>query len=83
MRVEPTDASFADAVAFATAARPDGYVSVGGGSVIDTAKAANLYASHPADLLAYVNAPVGRVARYPARWPRTSPARPPRAPAAR
>ncbi|BBY99180.1 hydroxyacid-oxoacid transhydrogenase [Mycolicibacterium fallax] len=59
VRVEPTDASFADAVAFATAARPDGYVSVGGGSVIDTAKAANLYASHPADLLAYVNAPVG------------------------
>ena len=38
---------------------PDGYVSVGGGSVIDTAKAANLYATHPADFLSYVNPPVG------------------------
>lgn len=58
--VEPTDVSFRDAIAFAAQARPDGYVSVGGGSVIDTAKAANLYASHPADFLAYVNAPVGQ-----------------------
>lgn len=57
--VEPTDESFRAAAAFATDARPDGYVSVGGGSVIDTAKAANLYATHPADFAAYVNAPVG------------------------
>jgi len=28
--------------------------------VMDTAKAANLYATYPADLLAYVNAPIGR-----------------------
>ena len=27
--------------------------------MIDTAKAANLYATHPADFLSYVNAPVG------------------------
>lgn len=59
VRVEPTDESFMDAVGFATEVRPDGYVSVGGGSVIDTAKAANLYATHPADFLAYVNHPVG------------------------
>jgi hydroxyacid-oxoacid transhydrogenase len=57
--VEPTDESFRRAAEFATEAKPDGYVSVGGGSVIDTAKAANLYASHPADFLSYVNAPVG------------------------
>ena len=58
-RVEPTNESFADAIAFAQSLRPDGYVSIGGGSSIDTAKAANLYASHPAEFLAYVNAPVG------------------------
>lgn len=57
--VEPTDQSFAGAIAFASETKPDGYVSVGGGSVIDTAKAANLYATHPADFLAYVNPPVG------------------------
>jgi hydroxyacid-oxoacid transhydrogenase len=59
VRVEPTDESFAEATAFASEAQPDGYVSVGGGSVIDTAKAANLYATHPADFLSYVNPPVG------------------------
>ncbi|MBX7448777.1 iron-containing alcohol dehydrogenase [Mycolicibacterium sp. 3033] len=57
--VEPTDESFRAAADFARDTRPDGYVSVGGGSVIDTAKAANLYATHPADFAAYVNAPIG------------------------
>ena len=59
-RVEPTDASFKEAIAFATEGRFDGYVAVGGGSSIDTAKAANLYATHPADFLAYVNPPIGQ-----------------------
>ena len=57
--IEPTDASFEDAIRFARDARVDGYVSLGGGSVMDTCKAANLYASHPAALRAYVNAPLG------------------------
>ncbi|MCE9577707.1 MAG: iron-containing alcohol dehydrogenase [Deltaproteobacteria bacterium] len=57
--IEPTDRSFDDAVRFARDARVDGYVSLGGGSVIDTCKAANLYATHPAELRAYVNAPLG------------------------
>ncbi len=59
VRVEPTDASFMDAAAFATDGRFDGYVAVGGGSVMDTAKAANLFATWPADLLTYVNPPIG------------------------
>jgi hydroxyacid-oxoacid transhydrogenase len=59
VRVEPTDASFLDAVRFAQELNPDGYVSLGGGSVIDTCKAANLYATHPADFLTYVNKPIG------------------------
>ncbi|HWM13546.1 MAG TPA: hydroxyacid-oxoacid transhydrogenase [Gaiellaceae bacterium] len=58
-RVEPTDRSFEAAAQFAIEANVDGFVSIGGGSVIDTAKAANLYSTHPADLLTYVNAPVG------------------------
>ncbi|HEY0193571.1 MAG TPA: hydroxyacid-oxoacid transhydrogenase [Kofleriaceae bacterium] len=57
--VEPTDASFEAAARFARDARVDGYVSLGGGSVIDTCKAANLLASHPAALRTYVNAPLG------------------------
>lgn len=59
VHIEPTDQSFLEAARFASEVRPDGYVSVGGGSVIDTCKAANLYATHPADFLTYVNAPVG------------------------
>jgi alcohol dehydrogenase class IV len=59
VRVEPTDGSFQAAARFAAEAKPDGYVSLGGGSVIDTCKAANLYATWPAAFLAYVNAPVG------------------------
>src|SRR5689334_5660722 len=59
VEVEPTDESFTRAAAFASETKPDGYVSVGGGSVIDTAKAANLYASYPAEFLSYVNPPVG------------------------
>jgi hydroxyacid-oxoacid transhydrogenase len=59
VHVEPTDASFLDGARFAQELNPDGYVSLGGGSVIDTCKAANLYATHPADLLTYVNKPIG------------------------
>ncbi len=58
--VEPTDQSFLGAAQFAMEEGPfDGFVSVGGGSVIDTCKAANLYSTYPAEFLDYVNAPVG------------------------
>jgi hydroxyacid-oxoacid transhydrogenase len=65
VRVEPTDTSFLDAAAFATEGKFDGYVAVGGGSVMDTAKAANLYATYPAPLLTYVNAPIGEAKPIP------------------
>ncbi|MGC4108306.1 MAG: hydroxyacid-oxoacid transhydrogenase [Thermomicrobiales bacterium] len=60
VRVEPNDASWAKAIAVAQAGNFDGYVSVGGGSAMDTAKIADLYATHPADFLDYVYLPLGR-----------------------
>ncbi|MQF98194.1 MAG: iron-containing alcohol dehydrogenase [SAR202 cluster bacterium] len=60
VHVEPTDTSFQEAIAFATNGKFDGYIGVGGGSSIDTAKAANLYATYPAEFLTYVNAPIGQ-----------------------
>jgi hydroxyacid-oxoacid transhydrogenase len=59
VKVEPTDESFKAAARFAQEGKFDGLVSVGGGSVMDTCKAANLYSSYPADFLSYVNAPIG------------------------
>jgi alcohol dehydrogenase class IV len=57
--IEPTDASFKAAAAFAVDGRFDGFVSIGGGSTMDTCKAADLYSTHPADFMDYVNAPIG------------------------
>src|SRR5258708_26662782 len=57
--VEPTTASFQSAARFAAEGRFDGYISRGGGSVMDTCKAANLDATYPAEALTYVNAPSG------------------------
>lgn len=59
-RVEPTDASLEEAIAFARAEGPfDAIVAVGGGTSIDTAKAVNLLITNGGELMDYVNAPVG------------------------
>ncbi|MGQ9599107.1 MAG: hydroxyacid-oxoacid transhydrogenase [Anaerolineae bacterium] len=67
VQIEPTDVSFKEAIRFAVEGRFDGYVAVGGGSTIDTAKAANLYATYPADFLTYVNPPIGQGRPVPGR----------------
>src|SRR5206468_9356483 len=54
------DDSFQEAIAFARAGEFEGFVAVGGGSTMDTAKAANLYSTYPADFLDYVNPPIGK-----------------------
>jgi alcohol dehydrogenase class IV len=59
VHVEPTDQSFHEAVEFARETDWDGFVAVGGGSSIDTAKAVNLLTTNPGDLMDYVNKPVG------------------------
>src|ERR1700675_4929185 len=38
VRIEPTDASFQEAIRFATEGRFDAFVAIGGGSTLDTAK---------------------------------------------
>lgn len=66
VHIEPTDHSLASAGAWARDARPDGYLAVGGGSAIDTAKAMNLLATNDGELADYLNPPIG-VGRAPTR----------------
>src|SRR5262245_29540980 len=56
--VEPTDLSVKAAISFAQDFKADGYIAVGGGSVMDTAKIMNLFVTYPAPFLTYVNAPI-------------------------
>ncbi len=59
IRIEPDDATIENGARFLAAGTFDGVLSVGGGSVIDTAKASMLYALHPADITDYFAPPVG------------------------
>ncbi|OYO11438.1 alcohol dehydrogenase class IV [Propionibacteriaceae bacterium ES.041] len=64
--VEPTDESFERAIAYAKENGPfDGFVALGGGSSIDTAKAVNLLTTYPGELMDYVNKPIGRAQTPP------------------
>jgi len=60
VRCEPTDRSMLQAIRKVAGMEFDAIVALGGGSTLDTAKAVNLYSTWPADLLEYVNAPIGK-----------------------
>lgn len=60
VHIEPTAHSIGEAVGFASGGGFDGFVAVGGGSAIDTAKAVNVLTTYPAPLLDYINKPIGK-----------------------
>jgi hydroxyacid-oxoacid transhydrogenase len=59
IEVEPTIDSFSRAAQFARAEDVDGFIGLGGGSTIDTAKVANLISVHGGEIMDYVNPPIG------------------------
>jgi hydroxyacid-oxoacid transhydrogenase len=71
VRVEPNDVSFQRAIrAFSESQHYDAVVALGGGSVLDTAKAANLYATYPPEnFYDYVNPPLGKGLPVPGPLP--------------
>src|SRR4051812_26585730 len=66
VRVEPTAESFQEAADFAVDGEFDGFVGIGGGSSLDTAKVADLVSTHPVPIMDYVNPPVGGGKKPPA-----------------
>ena len=58
-RVEPTADSLQEAADFAVEGEFDGFVAVGGGTSIDTAKVSDLIATHGGEIMDYVNPPIG------------------------
>ncbi len=59
VQIEPSDGSVLEAAAFLADGDFDGVISVGGGSVIDTAKAGMVYARYSAPFTDYFAPPVG------------------------
>ncbi len=60
VHVEPTDQSFEAIATFVRGRDYDGFVAIGGGSSIDSAKAANLFSNYPAPVMDYLNKPIGK-----------------------
>jgi alcohol dehydrogenase class IV len=65
VHIEPTDASWQAIADFVQGRDYDGFLAVGGGSAIDSAKAANLFTTYPAPLFEYLNKPIGNGSPVP------------------
>src|SRR6201991_4186526 len=66
VHVEPTDDSMNMAVEYARAQGPwDGFIAVGGGSAIDTAKAITPLPPPPGELMDYIKKPIGNAKTPP------------------
>jgi len=65
IRVEPCDDTVMRGAAFLDASHFDGVVSVGGGSVIDTAKGALLVHQHGGNIVEYFAPPIGQAKTAP------------------
>ncbi|MGA8259772.1 MAG: hydroxyacid-oxoacid transhydrogenase [Arenicellales bacterium] len=60
VRIEPEDTAIIEASRAIKDKKIDGFLSLGGGSTIDTAKILNLLYRHPAELTDYINKPIGK-----------------------
>jgi alcohol dehydrogenase len=60
VKVEPDDEALIEAYKKIKDERVDGFVALGGGSTIDTAKVLDLLHTYPAELSEYINAPIGK-----------------------
>ncbi|XP_065651927.1 hydroxyacid-oxoacid transhydrogenase, mitochondrial-like [Hydra vulgaris] len=61
VRIEPTDESFQKAIDFSRKHQFESFLAVGGGSVIDTTKVANLLSCYPEyNILDFTSAPIGK-----------------------
>ncbi len=61
VHIEPIDSEVVKGIEFARGIGYDGFIGLGGGSSIDTAKMINLYTTHPTDdFRDYISPPAGR-----------------------
>jgi len=60
VHIEPEDDVIIEAYREIKGKEIDGFIALGGGSTIDTAKILNLLHTYPSDIYDYINKPIGR-----------------------
>jgi hydroxyacid-oxoacid transhydrogenase len=68
VHIEPVDNEVIKGIEYAKKKEYDGFIGLGGGSSIDTAKMINLYTTHPTiNFKDYISPPIGRGKRIPGK----------------